>query len=118
MPELAKASTPDEAVSEAVDALNRLGFEAESNKVGDEITVTTCPYANVVDDNPVVCEIHAALISKLLKQTGQPVSITSLDVWAGPDMCVARLKRPDTAPSRTITFNDKGIINAAEEVTS
>lgn len=105
IPTLPEAQDPDEAVHEAVDALNRLGFQAVASPVGDAIAVNGCPYTDIVDDNPVICTIHAALVDRLLEQTGQPVQVTSMDVWTRRDMCVARLNRPDLRPTRTISVN-------------
>jgi predicted ArsR family transcriptional regulator len=108
LPDLPVAHSPDEAVSETTDALNRLGFHATASPVGDAISVTQCPYAALVDDNPVICDIHTALVVRLLDQTGQPVTLDSMDIWARKGMCVARLNRPDIAPSRVITTNERG----------
>ena len=108
LPDLPVAESPDEAVSETTDALNRLGFHATASPVGDAISVTQCPYAALVDDNPVICDIHTALVVRLLDQTGQPVTLDSMDIWARRGMCVARLNRPDIAPSRVITTNERG----------
>ena len=112
IPDLPVADSPDEAVAEAVDALNRLGFTAEASPVGDSIAVTNCPYAALVDEHPVICDIHAAMVGRLLVQTGQPVSVESLELWTRPDMCVARLRRPDLTPTRTIAIDDRGIVTA------
>ena len=106
LPDLPAAATPDEAVLEAADALNRLGFEAEISPVGDAISVRQCPYAALVAENPVICDIHAALIDSLLEQTGQPVRLKTLQVWTRPDMCVATLMRPDLEPERVINALD------------
>lgn len=103
LPALPRAGTPDEAVAEAAVALNHLGFTAVATGPGDTISITVCPYAQLADSNPVICEIHAALLSRLLEQTGQPVSLASLDVWTRPGVCVARLDRPDLTPSRVIS---------------
>jgi predicted ArsR family transcriptional regulator len=108
LPDLPVAKSPDEAVSETTDALNRLGFHATASPVGDAISVTQCPYAALVDDNPVICDIHTALVVRVLDQTGQPVTLDSMDIWARRGMCVARLNRPDIAPSRVITTNERG----------
>ena len=78
--------------------------------MGDAISVTECPYAALVDDNPVICDIHTALVVRLLDQTGQPVTLDSMDIWARKGMCVARLKRPDIAPSRVISTNERGTL--------
>jgi predicted ArsR family transcriptional regulator len=110
LPGLPAASSPDEAVAETTDALNRLGFHATASPVGDAISVTQCPYAELVADNPVICDIHTALVVRLLDQTGQPVTLESMDIWARRGMCVARLHRPDIAPSRVITTNERGTL--------
>jgi len=114
LPEELTAATPDEAVAEATVALNRLGFNAAASPVGDAIAVTACPYADIVDENPVICDIHTALVARLLKQTGQPVTVESMDVWSRPGMCVAHLRRPDLVPSRVITADERGVITSSE----
>ena len=118
LPELPVASSPDEAVAEASEALVRLGFDAVASPLGDTISVTSCPYADIVDDNPVICDIHTALVARLLAQTGQDVAIEAMDVWARSGMCVARLHRPDLKPSRTITADERGVITSSEGSTS
>lgn len=117
IPDLPTADGPDEAVSEAVGALNRLGFSATASPVGDAIAVTTCPYADLVAENPVICDIHTALVGRLLGQTGQPVRVSAMEVWARPGVCVARLTRPDLEPARTITIDERGRAVAAEGTT-
>lgn len=114
LPELPIAFSPDEAVDEATDALNRLGFNAIASPVGDAISITGCPYAELVDDNPVICDIHTALVVRLLEQTGQPVELESMDIWARRGMCVARLNRPDIEPTRSIRTHVDGTIAASE----
>ena len=110
LPDLPVAFSPDEAVAETTEALNRLGFNAIASPVGDAISVTGCPYADLVDDNPVICDIHTALVVRLLDQTEQPVTLESMDIWARRGMCVARLHRPDIKPTRVITTNERGTL--------
>lgn len=114
LPTLPKADSPDEAVAEATDALNRLGFTAEVCRSGAAIDLVSCPYADLVDDNPVICDIHAALVAQLLGQTGQPVSVESMDVWARPGLCRAHLNRPDLIPARTIHMGPKTTVIPTE----
>jgi predicted ArsR family transcriptional regulator len=114
LPDLPVAYSPDEAVAEATEALNRLGFNAIASPVGDAISVTGCPYADLVDDNPVICDIHTALVVRLLDQTGQPVTLESMNVWARRGMCVAKLRRPDIVPARTITTTERGTVRDTE----
>ena len=102
LPELPIANSPDAAVAEATDALNRLGFTAEATALGDAIHVSGCPYADIVEDNPVICDIHTAMLSTLLENTGQPVAVSSMEVWSRPGLCTARLRRTDQTPSRII----------------
>jgi predicted ArsR family transcriptional regulator len=104
LPRLATAHSPDEAVNEATQALNDLGFQATATELGDAISVTQCPYAELVADHPVICDIHGALLNQLLDQTGQDVSVDSLEVWARKGVCVARLNRPDIQAARTISL--------------
>lgn len=104
LPKLSLAQSPDEAVGEAAKALNDLGFVATATELGDAISVTQCPYAELVAEHPVICDIHGALLNELLDQTGQEVSVESLEVWARKDMCVARLNRPDLHAARTISL--------------
>lgn len=100
-----KAESIDDAITFATHALNRLGFDATLSAVGDAISVRSCPYAQMVDEHPVICDIHAALVGRVFKETGQPVSLESMEVWTRPGQCVARLRRGDFDPSRTILGN-------------
>ena len=108
LPELPLSKSPDEAVASTTDSLNRLGFNAHANPTGDAVSITGCPYAELVATNPAICDIHTALVGRLLEQTGQPVTIESMDVWARPGLCVAHLRRPDLIPARTILAEDRG----------
>lgn len=108
LPELPVSESPDEAVASTTDSLNRLGFSAQANPTGDAVSITNCPYADLVATNPAICDIHAALVGRLLEQTGQPVTIESMDVWVRPGLCVAHLRRPDLIPARTIRAEARG----------
>lgn len=112
LPALPAADSPDEAVAEATNALNRLGFIAELGPIGDSIAVSSCPYADLVDDNPVICDIHTALVVRLLEQTGQPVTLEAMDVFPRRGVCIARLRRPDLEPVRTIEVGPRRTIAA------
>lgn len=101
-PDIELATTIDEAVERTTHALTGFGFAAEHNLLGDEITLRNCPYAELVADHPLICDIHAELIGELLSRTGQPVTLRCLEVFPRPGMCVARLNRPDTTPRWTV----------------
>ncbi len=101
-PDIAPAASMDEAVDDVTRALAEFGFEAVHNPLGDEITLRSCPYAQLVDEHPVICDIHAELLGVLLSRTGQPVTLRCLEVFPRSDICVARLNRPDIVPRWTV----------------
>ena len=86
--------------------LTDFGFEAVRNPVGDEITLRACPYAELVHEHPVICDIHAELLGEVLARTTQPVTLASLDVFPRPGLCVAHLRRPDVDPEWTVELPD------------
>lgn len=96
-------TTPAEAVDAAAEALTAVGFSAEVSPLGDSIALRTCPYASLVADHPVICDIHTALLSNLLDNTGQDVEVEQMQVWATPTACLVHLRRPDMTPDRVIT---------------
>ncbi|MDO8732594.1 MAG: hypothetical protein Q7L55_08500 [Actinomycetota bacterium] len=106
LPALSPSDSPDQAVEEVSDALNRLGFDATESELGDSISITSCQYLKLADANPVICEIHFALVERLLQQTGQPVTAQSLDVSVRPGVCVVHLNRLDLVPVRVITHKE------------
>lgn len=97
-PAIEPSASIDEAVDQAVDVLTELGFDAVRNPVGDEISLRACPYASLVREHPVICDIHAALLGEVLARSEQPVRLDSMDVWPRPGVCVAHLNRPDAHP--------------------
>ena len=107
-PRLGPTSSPrrrlDAAVDAATQALTDFGFDAVRNPVGDEITLRACPYAALVAEHPVICDIHAGLLADVLKRTGQPVSRPAAGRVppAGP-LRRAHLNRADAAPAWSVT---------------
>jgi predicted ArsR family transcriptional regulator len=96
------ASTPDQAVDQAVESLRAVGFSAEASPLKDSITIGACPFAALVDEHPIICAIHTELLSTVLSASGQEVEVEAMDVWVTPTLCRARLARPDQTPARTI----------------
>lgn len=96
------ASTPDEAVDHAVESLHAVGFTAEASPLKDSITIGACPFADLVEEHPIICAIHTELLSTVLSASGQEVEVEAMDVWVRPTLCRARLTRPDMTPARTI----------------
>ncbi|MCB2412450.1 helix-turn-helix domain-containing protein [Demequina sp. TTPB684] len=96
------ASSADEAVDHAVESLHAVGFTAEASPLKDSITIGACPFAELVDEHPIICAIHTELLSTVLSASGQEVEVEAMDVWVRPTLCRARLTRPDQTPARTI----------------
>ena len=103
-PDVGQAESVEAAVDQTVRALSDFGFEAVRNPVGDQITLRSCPYAEMVHEHPVICDIHAELLGEVLARTGQPVTLEGLDVFPRPRLCVARLCRPDTDPEWSVAL--------------
>lgn len=93
---------PEEAVDLVVSELADLGFGAEADSLGDSIVLRSCPYADLAAQNGLICDIHAALITRLLDSTGQGVTMRTLEIEPRPGTCVVRLDRPDIQPQRII----------------
>ena len=102
------AQSIDEALEQAAKALNQLGFSAHVSSVGDTITLGSCPYAALIREQPVICDIHTALLRELLARTGQPVAVKDMQVWAAPGICRTHLHRPDRQPVRVIDVAEPG----------
>jgi predicted ArsR family transcriptional regulator len=107
-PDVGPVETLEAAVDQATRVLTDFGFEAVRNPVGDEITLRACPYAELVHEHPVICDIHAELLGEVLARTTQPVTLASLDVFPRPGLCVAHLRRPDVDPEWTVEVQDPG----------
>lgn len=94
--------TADDAVHGVARSLAELGFETRVDAVGDRIELRACPYAPLVAQRPVICDIHAELVARLLEGSGRPLALDRLDVWTRPGLCVAHLRRADVVPARSI----------------
>jgi len=98
-PDVGPAEDADAAVAAAVDSLRTVGFEAQTDAIGDSIVVTQCPYASLISEHPMICTVHAELVAGVLRRTGQDVTLDGFDVWVRPGVCRARLSRPDATPT-------------------
>lgn len=98
-PPVQTAGDLDEAVAAAVDSLRAVGFDARTDEIGDTIVVSDCPYSSLIAEHPMICTVHARLVSSALERTGQPVTLDGFDVWIRPGICRARLSRPDASPA-------------------
>ena len=77
-----------------------------SRRSGTPCTWGDCPYASLVQEHPVICDIHARALEQVLAGTGQPVELESMDVFPRPGVCVAHLRRGDVEPGRVIAGSE------------
>ena len=91
-----------EATREVVGLLAQHGFRPEA--VPGEIRMHACPFRDLAESEPeIVCGLHRGLISGALAELGAGLTVSSLDAFVGPNLCVARLdgaKPDDRVPSR------------------
>ncbi|HZL81066.1 MAG TPA: hypothetical protein VFC06_03895, partial [Demequina sp.] len=83
--------------------------------LGDSITIGTCPYASLIAEHPVICDIHTELLATVLNAAGQGVGVEAMDVWVKPTLCRARLDRPDISPARSITVSPADLTEPTRE---
>lgn len=84
------------ALDEVVDLLDQQGFAPRL--VGRDLEMHRCPLFDVAETHPdVVCAVHLGLLRGTLTELGAPVGVASLDAFARPGVCVARLASPPQA---------------------
>ena len=85
-------TTPEDATREVVGLLDQQGFAPVLGE--DGIEMRRCPFHELAETNPeIVCAVHRGLIAGALEELGAGVEVERLDVFARPDLCVARLRR-------------------------
>jgi predicted ArsR family transcriptional regulator len=75
-------------------AVTGLGFTSRSRQAenGSAIEITRCPYRQTSLNTPgAVCTIHLGLLRGYLDGVGSAATVSSLEPWATPDVCVAHL---------------------------
>lgn len=103
---LAGAETgPGDPVGTTMAVLHGLGFEPRAQPAppstddgGDEVEVhlRTCPFLDLVGQQPdVMCALHAGMIRGVLQGAGAQDGQASLEPFAAPNACVARLRLPE-----------------------
>jgi predicted ArsR family transcriptional regulator len=90
-------------VETVVDVLGQLGFDPRVRDVSDgdgagaavEVHLHTCPFLDLVGPQPdAMCALHAGMIRGVLHAAGAPAGQASLEPFAAPTACVARLRVP------------------------
>jgi predicted ArsR family transcriptional regulator len=84
--------TDDQAVSEVTRLLDEEGFAATPE--GTDIHMRHCPFHDLAEANPtIVCGVHRGLLAGALEELDSDLRVAGLDIFAQPDLCIARLRR-------------------------
>lgn len=87
------------AVEQVAGLFGDMGFEVATEPMGDRLYLQHCPYREIVEDFPSVCDLHLGLMRAAFAETGGHVEVERLDIDIRPGMCVAAL-RPADGPDR------------------
>jgi len=77
-------------VEAVVGILAEQGFEPQADVLA--IRMHRCPFHDLAEAHPeVVCAVHRGLISGALKALGSNLSVSALEIFPQPNVCIARL---------------------------
>jgi predicted ArsR family transcriptional regulator len=77
-------------VDAVVEILAEQGFEPHAEELA--IRMCRCPFHDLAEAHPeVVCAVHRGLISGALEALGSDLSVSALEIFPQPNVCVARL---------------------------
>ena len=82
----------EQAVESVTGLLHDQGFAPETSQ--REIRMHRCPFHDLAETQPqIVCAVHRGLIDGALEELGSTLEIGDLEVFARPDLCIARLRQ-------------------------
>jgi predicted ArsR family transcriptional regulator len=91
----ADATGTEGAIEHLVNVLDDLGFapERRSNHGELQVGLRHCPFLELAENRTgVVCPIHLGIMQGALETWNAPVSVSRLDEFVEPDLCLAHLK--------------------------
>lgn len=89
-----KPHTDDEATDRLVEILDEMGFAPRRRSSAEdlEIELMHCPFLDLVaEDAQVICPVHLGLMQGVLTALEAEVTVDTLEPFAEPDLCLARL---------------------------
>ena len=98
--EHASSGKTTEPVGRLVSLLDELGFDPQLRVTADrqDVGLRHCPFLELAQANEqVVCPIHLGLMQGAMAAWHAPVSVSRLEPFAEPDLCVAHLARAGTS---------------------
>jgi predicted ArsR family transcriptional regulator len=87
------------ATDQLTTILGDLGFDPERRSAlgGDEIGLRNCPFLELIEEHEqVICPMHLGLMQGVMSTLGATVTVQSLEPFAEPDRCLARMGPRDT----------------------
>jgi predicted ArsR family transcriptional regulator len=86
-----------ESVELLVDLLDSLGFAPDRSALEErpqQVGVHNCPFLELAETRAnLVCPIHLGLMQGAMASWNAPLTVSSLEAFAEPDLCVARLTK-------------------------
>ncbi|WP_067896711.1 helix-turn-helix transcriptional regulator [Nocardia vaccinii] len=90
----------EQAIGDLVRVLDEAGFDPEPEAEGDRprIRLRHCPFLDLAEIRAsVVCPLHLGLMQGVLEARTAPVTVTGLEPFAAPDLCLAHLATTSTS---------------------
>lgn len=84
----------EQSIDRLVSLLDQLGFSPDRDDSADEprIALRHCPFLELAEQrSAVVCPIHLGLMQGALESWNAPLSVTRLDPFVEPDVCMTHL---------------------------
>lgn len=73
------------------DHMDQCGFEAEISSDHKHMTMHDCPFSDLAEENPQVCQVHFALVQDALDVDDGPLRAIEVHPFSAPMKCVVDL---------------------------
>lgn len=105
-PRPSPSQTAEESVAQVSGLFAELGFEPELAREGHDLQIRlhACPFRAVAQEHPeVVCSMHLGLLRGALVELGAPATVSSLQPFVEPHLCVAHIIESAPDAERPLT---------------
>jgi hypothetical protein len=91
--------TDDQAIGRLVALLDDLGFAPERDPArAGTIGLRHCPFLDLVPEHAaVICPLHLGLMQGVLDDLGAEITVTRLEPFVAPDLCLAHTSGAEPA---------------------
>jgi len=95
------AASAADSLARLLEVLDGAGFSPEAvappRAAGPSIRLRSCPFGTLAVEHGVVCQVHLGLMRGVLRELGGNLETSSLEPFAEPDACLARLAEGGSA---------------------